>query len=340
MVRLKETLEDRPAPPVHNKDKPLYAIWEPSAYFLDGWQQYNRERWGLEPCRRRYTLKGKELPALEVVLYLDRRGRVCQPPRNNYVTARFLPPEGSGGSPRHLMSQWLALSAELAKELRDRGVRGQLTLPPGFIDGREFRWHGFRVGISYTYIGRLPHDYANTDIRRRCKKARQSGYYVERTNNWEAVRRCLLDTGRAKGFTYWHELADIELCAKLLGREHFYAFGGFAPDGEMVCADLELHVKGGIALKWALGTCREHLSSGVTQLVHEFALDRVTEDGAVGLDWVSGGDDRSTAAYKGAWGLGLVPHFTISENNVTTLLKECVPFVRGWVGSIGCRSRS
>lgn len=309
---------------VNDTERPLYAACAPSPLFLDGWLQFNREKWGLEPCRRRYTLKGEDLPALEVVLYLDRRGRVCRPSRDHYLPARFVPAPGTDRSPRRLTKQWLEVSAEMAKELRARGVVGDLVLPPGLIDGRAFRWAGLRVGIRYTYIGVLPHDRnrIGTDVKRKCKKARHLGYYVERTTDWDGVARCLSATEREKSFSYGVEARDLALCSKLLGSGNLIASGGFAPDGEMVCADLVLHVKGGIALGWAQGTRREHLSSGVTQLLNDFVLDWLTEDGATGLDWV-GADVESFATAKAAWGFDLAPQISIvGPGNVRNLARS------------------
>jgi hypothetical protein len=319
---------------VKGQERPLYPPSEPSALFLDGWLQFNREKWGVEPCPRRYTLNGKEFPALEAVLYLDRRGRVRLPPRNPYLAIRFVPAPGSESSPRRLTKQWLALSAQLAEELRGRGTEGSLVLPPGLIDGRAFQWRGFRVEIRYTYVGRLPHDHAtiDSDVRRQCKKARRLGYSANRVTDWEALHRCLVATERAQGFSHRTAGSDLALCAKYLGPEHFYAFGGFAPDGEMVCADLELHVKGGVALGWAQGTCREHLSNGVTQLVNEFVLDRLTEDGAAGADWV-GANMESVAAYKAAWGFDLVPFLVLREHTAINAARETASLVHRWVKS-------
>lgn len=293
---------------VNDKETSLYAAWDPSPIFLDGWMQFNRVKWGLEPCWRRYTLQGADLPALEVVLYLDRRGRVRRPSPDQYLPLRFLPAPGTESSPRRLTKQWLALSTEMAKELRVRGVVGGLVLPPGIIDGRAFKWTGLSVGIKYTYIGPLPHDSnkIGNDVKRKCKKARQLGYYVNPTTDWEGVARCLSDTERKQIFSYGLAVSDLASCSALLGPGNLVASAGFTPDGEMVCADLTLHVKGGIALGWAQGTRREHLSSGVTQLVNHFVIDWLTKDGATGLDWV-GADIESFATAKAAWGFDLTP---------------------------------
>ena len=63
---------------------------ENSPLALDGWLSWNREVWGLQPQRVAYSPKGKDIPRLEGVIYLNRKGQVQMPPRNPYLPFRLI----------------------------------------------------------------------------------------------------------------------------------------------------------------------------------------------------------------------------------------------------------
>jgi hypothetical protein len=62
-----------------------------SALFLDGWIKFNEEKWVYKAERVLFQLPGKELPKLEGVFYLDKKGHVVMPPRNPYLPLQFTP---------------------------------------------------------------------------------------------------------------------------------------------------------------------------------------------------------------------------------------------------------
>jgi len=62
-----------------------------SALFLDGWLKFNEEKWGCKPERVLYQIPGKDLPKLEGVFYLNKKGHVVMPLRDPFSTNRTLP---------------------------------------------------------------------------------------------------------------------------------------------------------------------------------------------------------------------------------------------------------
>ena len=146
----------------------------PSPFELDGWLEFNRLKWGVEPLRVRYDM-GEELPAISAVLYLDRRGRVVLPRLNPYLPVSFHPTPTEKRYRRD--RQWLDVATAMAQDMRARGLRGAVDLPPEAADVRPWRWAGFQIGIVYTFHLDLPFDPGGADhaLARQAAKARRAG---------------------------------------------------------------------------------------------------------------------------------------------------------------------
>ena len=49
---------------------------------LDGWLEFNRIKWGLSPVRLSLSDSESQRPAVELVVYTDREGRIKTPKLN------------------------------------------------------------------------------------------------------------------------------------------------------------------------------------------------------------------------------------------------------------------
>lgn len=295
-----------------------FASIEKSPLELDGWLQWNQEMWELQPRRVVYTPKGKDLPRLEGVLYLERSGRVRMPPRNPYLPFRFTPTNTR--RLERIYRQWLQVGGLFAKELVQRGTRGYISLPPGLVDVRPFQWLGMDVSVRYTFIAQLPFDekIAAAAVRQKIRKAERAGYYVKRSCDWEAIVHCLAETGAAKGFAHRTDINSLERCQQLLGNDHFRGYVGYNDKHKVVSGGLRLHLPDATAVAWSQGTLRDELGSGINQLLYWEVLQDLTRVGAKAFDY-TGANIPPVAAAKAAWGIPLVPYLTIRTFSLRNL---------------------
>ena len=294
---------------------------EKSPLELDGWLQWNQEMWGLRPERVVYTPKGKDLPRLEGVLYLDRSGRVRMPPRNPYLPFRFITTDTVRTD--RLYRQWLQVGGLLAEELAKRGTRGYISLPPGLMDGRPFQWLGMDVGVRYTFIVQFPFEERTpgASVRQKIRKAKRAGYYVERSCDWKAIVHCLDETGAAKGFTHRTDINSLEKCQQLLGDDSFRGYVGYNDKHQVISGGLRLHMLDATAIDWSQGTLRDELNSGINQLLYWEVLRDLAKAGAKAFDY-TGANIPPVAAAKAAWGIPLVPYLTVRTPGLRNLALE------------------
>lgn len=291
-----------------------------SPLFLDGWLEFNRRKWNLEPRVMEFKEDNKELPLLKTVLYFDKKGHVKMPPRNPYLPVEFssTPTE----SLSRLGRQWLALSGMLAEEMYRAGVRGTISFSPNVADLRAFQWRGFHVGVRYTFYLDTPVDEKQTDhvVRNRIKKASKNGFTYSQAASPEEVIECLADTEDRQGFSHGLSVEDIRMAEELLGAEHFRSYGCYAPSGEIASARISLHCSENRAIGWVAGTKREFLNSGATQALIAFALEDLASAGAAGFDF-AGANIANVAAAKATWGGPLVPFYTVSAPSIRGMIK-------------------
>ena len=81
-----------------------------SVYFSDAWIAYTEQVTGLKAERVRYANPGKERPALEGVLYLNKKGRIELPFTCSYITLRFIPTETQKDC--QIYQQWISVVCE------------------------------------------------------------------------------------------------------------------------------------------------------------------------------------------------------------------------------------
>jgi hypothetical protein len=284
----------------------------PSPLELEGWIEFTEAKWGVKAEQLRFTVGGKDVPVLDVVLYRGHRGRIQIPPRSPYTSLRFVPTPTE--LPSRLNNQWRTLSAQLADYCLGCPTDSVIVFPPDYADVREFVWKNFFVDVRYTYWLDLPvvYEKAESSVRKRIRKAVDQGFRTERVTNFEDVVACLAGTEDRKGFTHNLTAADLGDAARRIGEEHLRCYVCYTTDGKAASARVVLHSPGHRALGWLAGTKPEYLNSGVAQLNAAFVLDDLTHAKATGFDYC-GANICSVAEAKSRWGGELVPYFVVKK---------------------------
>jgi len=236
-----------------------------SVLALEGWLKFNEYKWGVTPLKLRLTENGKEsLPAIEAVLYLDKKGRIVQPPLNPYLPVIFYPTP-TDKKPR-LYRQWLNLSKLLADEFIWRGVRSAIAFPPEVIDIRQWQWHGFLGEVRYTFYLDLPLnlDMVDSSVRTKLNKAKKMGFTCDLANKDEfpEVITCLKETEERQKFSYRLTAQDLEIALNLLGEDVFRVYICRNNSGEIVSTNIVITIPGLRAFDWVAGTKKQFLDSG------------------------------------------------------------------------------
>ncbi|MTI85408.1 MAG: GNAT family N-acetyltransferase [Firmicutes bacterium] len=294
---------------------------------LDGWLEFNRVKWGVKPVRVKFKAPNDaEVPSIEVVFFLNAKGKICVPPRNPYLGINFNPTPTDKQA--RLSNQWLEVADYLVEEMRDRGLASTIGLPPHITDVRPWQWNGFKAGVKYTFCETFPYDInrAYRSVRKNINKAIKAGYVCSRTKDMNHVLPCLLETEERQGFDHQLTIKDLELCSELLGDDHFRTYICYAPNGEPACAYIWLHCRGARAIGWVGGTRQSYQHSGVTQFIIKYSIDDLNVAGATSID-LTGANIPSVAASKLQWGFKLTPYYTLGAYGI----KQMAIWVRDWL---------
>lgn len=304
-----------------------------SALFLDGWLKFNEEKWGYMPERVLYQIPGKDLPKLEGVFYLNRKGHVVMPPRNPYLPLQFSPTPTN--QPFRIYTQWLEVSKLLAEDLNERGFEGSISFPPGFFDARAFQWLGMDVRIRYTFITSLPiyEKLLDASVKKNINKALRADYSTSHSENWEAIDYCLKKTEEVKDFSHLVSSKELEYACNILGKESFRGYLCKSEKGEPVSGQIKLFLAEGVSIDWSAGTDRNHIKNGVNQLLYKDSFEDMAGNGGKIFD-LCGANIESVANAKATWGFPLVPYITISNDTMPRKIyrafvpKKLKPLVR------------
>ena len=317
----KPAASPRPAKPA----KPAGVDTGASPLALDGWLEFNRIKWGVQPHRINIGGEDHTKAGLEAVVYLNKRGKVVNPKRNAYLPVRFR------STPTILsyraMHQWLDLSGELAEETRRLGLSNTLNLPPNVADIRAWQWAGFRTSVRYTFVIEFPFDQQDTDksLGRIQRKAEREGFRCDLTTNMHDVMSCLADTEQRQGFSHGLTVTDLELAQSLLGEDVFRTHMCYAPNGEPASCTIALCIPGAPAIGWIGGTRTEYLRAGPAQFLEFFAIDDLTAAGASEYDTC--GANIPTVAYAMAGCVGVLRRYYTFEGYV---LRRLAKWSKGW----------
>jgi hypothetical protein len=210
----------------------------------------------------------------------------------------------------------------LVEELRRRGLKNTLNLPPEVVDVRPWQWAGFRAGVRYTYFIELPFRLELTDkaIGTKVRKAEKLGYHCARTTEMADIMACLTETEERQHFSHGISLADLELARQLLDEENFRAYVCYAPDGQVASASVALHQRGASAIGWIGGTRTAYLRDGPNQILETFVIGDLEANGASGYD-LAGANMPTISAAKSGWGALLLPYYSVESYSIRRLAK-------------------
>lgn len=295
--------------------------------FLDGWLEFNRIKWNVTPQRARFAADGAELPAVEMVYYLNDAGHIWRPPANPYNPVRFESTPTQSAAKRD--RQWLTVGTLLAEDIREHGLCGSLFLPLEINDVRPWQWTGFAVTVRYTYCVDLPHEQALLDssIRRQISRSAKGGFHCEPASNLAEIFDCMRETEQRQDFSFGLTLDDLELAKSLLGVDAFRGYICRAPSGEAAVGSIVLHQRGYRALAWVIGTKNDYMRAGATQLLTTYILDDLHASGASGFDFV-GANFPTIASAKSFWGGYLAMSYTIEAPSVKGIARDARDYVR------------
>jgi len=296
-----------------------------SVFALEGWLKFNQYKWGVTPLRLRLTEGDREtLPAIETVLYLDKKGRIVQPPLNPYLPVIFYPTP-TDKKPR-VYRQWLNLSKLLVEEFIKRGVKGAIAFPPEVIDIRQWQWHGFLGEVRYTFYIDLPLnlDMVDSSARKEANKAKKQGFIcdVADKNAFSEVIACLEETGKRKKFSYMLTTKDLEVALDLLGEDVLRVYVCRNTSGEIVSARVVLITPNLRAWGWVSGTKKHFLASGCAKFLIWYTLTDLSRLGIEKFDFC-GANLPTVSAAKADWGGTLIPYYVIRPLNLRA--------VAGWL---------
>lgn len=287
----------------------------------DRWVHYTEEKWNLRSEKVRYTLPGKELPAIEGILYLDKKGRVVNPPLNAFLPFVFIPTATKKTC--QLYHQWVDLTKIMALDIKKRGHIGGVAFPPGFIDGRAFTWAGLNISVRYTFVGELPFEDSNLDtsVRTKVRKALKNNYSVERTQEWDKLVYCLRKTTDYKGMVGVIQESDLIKLHKLFGDDFMYAHVCLSEKGNPVSGQVKFAMPDGMCIDWAAGTDRDFIRDGVNQLLYYEALREIEKTGTKYFNYC-GANIENVASAKAEWGFPLVPYVVLEGNPCVLYVKQ------------------
>lgn len=297
---------------------------------LDGWLEFNRYKWNVTPLRTRLSLEGKEVPSIEAVLYLDKKGRIVRPPLNPYLPVSFYSTPTQKST--KLYRQWIELSELLVQEFKRRGVKGAIPFPPEMIDIRQWQWHGFLGEVRYTFYLKLPHtiEVVDSSVQNKINKAIREGFTCEIATkaNYEDVIACLVETEMRQRFNYMLNKNDLVMAIRLLSYENFRIYVCKSNSGEIACTRIVLSAPGLRAIDLVAGTKTRFLKSGCTQLLIWHVLNDLAQYGATGFDFV-GANLPTVSAAKADWGGILTPYYMVHPINLRTFATLGLRLIKG-----------
>lgn len=293
---------------------------------LDGWLEFNRLKWGVMPHKLELTPREKKLPRVRAIVYTNKRGRWCLPPRNPYLPITV--ETTNTQIPSRLYRQQVTALDLLAEQMKQCGLGGAVVLDPRIQDVRPWFWRGFITSPRYTfYIDSFDETKFDVSFRQKIRRAQRDGYYVKVNAPVEDVFECLLATEKRKRFSHSLTVGDLRLGLELLGPESFRTYVCYSPEGEPVSARVILHANGTRASDWIAGTKTEFLQHGVAQYVLSWALKDLANAGAAGFDHV-GANIRSVAASKADAGGRLVTSYSVEQPGVRWFGKQLLGYVK------------
>jgi hypothetical protein len=265
------------------------------------------------------------LPNAEAVVFFNAKGRIIVPPLIPCLPVKFNTTPTNKRA--RLDRMWLDCGGLLAQEFLKHGLGGQISLSPEITDLRPFLWTGFTLGLRYSFLVDFPYDETQMDsaVRKQIAKTASTGFVCRRggKNEIAAIVECIRQTEQRQGFTYSVTQSILEKGCEILGDDKFRIYIATAPNGGIASCRVVLHATGGVAIDWIAATATEHLKSGATQVLIQFALQDLQASGATAFDFAGAGLPGVSAA-KACWGGRLIAYGSLSRDTLKSLAARAI----------------
>lgn len=226
-------------------------------------------------------------------------------------------------------SQLHSVTAALNKFILSRFQLLSVSFPPAMTDIRPYSWNGFDTGIRYTYVSELHRDVQlrekfDPEVRRRIKKARELDHelIIDNSDNymmqaWELEQQSFRRQHfRHSGFTKQAFLSFLKTLSDKGAIQVFTMILEGAPIASVVSVQEKTR---GIAYNWQAGANKEHLTTGLNQLLHQQVIEYYSTEGYAHYD-LMGADTGTIAKYKSTFNFPLVPMYSASKSRGITKL--------------------
>jgi len=284
--------------------------------FHEGWIEYNRLKWKLEPFYIQPTQAGAGVNA---VFYTDKTGKIRTPKLNAYsaIEIQYTPTTDYS----KIYRQTIDFLNELIERIKDRKIQNHIYLPTSILDIRPFQWNGFMAQTAYTFVIEFPYSLsiANSSVKKNINKASKNGFIIKRvTSNFKSIIDCVKDTENRQKFSYGLTEKDLELLNSLMGEENFRCYAAYDQSGNVKATRIVLHSKNHRAIDLVAATDKNVLDTGITQLLINHILEDLQLAGASSFDFAGAGIP-SVAQAKANWGATLTPYYLITDFNLRWL---------------------
>ncbi|WP_411689130.1 hypothetical protein [Acinetobacter indicus] len=294
--------------------------------FHSGWMAFNCDYWNL--TAETIELKSEKENAwyLKTIIYKNKKGEIVTPPRTPYLPVVFF---SSSTAPASYIRRRKAAYDALAEIYNTSSCKGSLILSPTVDDVRAFTWAGFSAQPLYTYCLDIQ-DYkkrADTRVLKHARKAESKGYYIERTQDFALVQKCLTASEERKGFSHGIDVDGLKLLNNYMSPDYLHCYIVKNSIGDVVGARILIVDGEHKVLAWSAGIDSSVLKDGVNHFMVEKLLSIYATDGYKVFDFV-GANIPPVAAMKEGWGGELVHYYALRQNTLRNLIINNYHFFR------------
>lgn len=286
--------------------------------FHPGWIKFNCDYWNLSAETIELQSEKENMWSLKTIIYKNKKGEIVTPPRNPYLPIKFY---SSTTAPISYNRRRKAAYEALAIIYNQSNCKGSLILSSNVDDVRSFTWAGFSSAPLYTYYIDIQNykEQADARVLKHAKKAEGKGYYLERTQNFDLVQKCLTASEQRKGFSHVINTKGLKLLNEYMSPDYLHCYIVKNSMHEAVGARVLVVDGGEKVLAWSAGIDSLALKDGVNHFMIEKLLDIYSKQGYKVFDFV-GANIPSVAAMKEAWGGKLVVYYTLRQNSLRNLI--------------------
>nr|WP_289847835.1 GNAT family N-acetyltransferase [Acinetobacter indicus] len=264
--------------------------------------------------------------ALKTIIYKNIKGEIVTPPRSPYLPITF---SSSSTAPISYNRRRKAAYEALATVYDQSSCKGSLILSSSVNDIRAFTWAGFSATPLYTYYIDIQNYKKQADARvlKHARKAEGKGYYIERTQDFNLVQKCLTASEQRKGFSHAVDEEGLKLLNEYMSPDYLHCYLVKNVKHEVVGARVLIVDGENKVLAWSAGIDSSVLKDGVNHFMVEKLLDLYAKEGYKVFDFV-GANIPPVAAMKEAWGGELVVYYALRQNSLRNLIVNSYNFFK------------